>query len=100
MKTNIYLKVSINIVYVFMVAILVSFIPDSLHEFFGDWLCNGSGTYDPSSYSYTGFHYGDCGRHDPSWHWGYRHWLWSFMGIILFVVQVIRIGTIINKASE
>lgn len=102
---NKHLKVSLNIVAVFVVVMLVSFIPDQFPKFFGDWQCEGR------SYSYVDvgngrFDYKTIGcdhgvnNHLPSWHWGYRHWLFIIMGLLLFVVQVIRIGGIINEDEE
>lgn len=38
---NIHIKVMINIVVIFMIAIFASFIPDHYHLFFGDWYCQG-----------------------------------------------------------
>lgn len=58
----------------------VSFIPDYLHGFFGDEYCK------VPNHWYAG------GMHDtPTWHWGYRHWLFIIMGIALFIVQVINL---------
>lgn len=90
-------KLSIRIVVLFLIAILSTFIPDYLHSFFGDWLCKGSGNIllgMPYEYQYC--NYGDWRFHNPMWHWGWRHWLWCFMCITLFIVNTIRIVHFIN----
>ncbi len=61
---------------------LVSFIPDYLHGFFGDEYCT---TYTHGGNENPYYHT------TPRWHWGYRHWLFIFMGITLFIVQVINL---------
>ncbi len=103
---NTYNKVSINIIALFAIAILLSFIPEFAHGFFGDWFCKGA-IYVPSTENMGG-HLTGCAynsglthditdQHAPSWHWGYRHWLYLSMGICLAIVHVIRIGFIINN---
>lgn len=111
MKEDIwYLKLSLNIVAVFIIAITLSYVPVKFPEFFGDWLCEGrvfiAEHYDKANTkiydAYTGCDYGTNDRtaHNPCWHWGYQHWLWFFMGICLFVVQIFRIVQIINKKQN
>ncbi len=71
---------------------IMSFIPDQLHNFFGDWKCEGAKwVYDPSRAIggyYTGCGYGPDPEHMAQFHWGYRHWLFFIMGLSLFVIQV------------
>ena len=101
---NKYSKISINIIAVFIIAIIISLIPDYNHDFFGDWHCIGRdhviGSCDNSQY--TGCVYGisDYEAHIPTWHWGYRHWLLFFMGLFLFVVQIFKIIEIINSEEK
>lgn len=98
------LKVSLRIILLFSVAIFLSFIPQLLHTFFGDWHCNGSGVARliPETkrmyehYEYSGCKY-DTMVHEPTWHWGYRHWLWLCMDISLAIVQIVDIIKIIDK---
>lgn len=85
MKLNLVQTVSLRIIVIFTVAIFVSFIPDYLHDFFGDWYCKGSGVID-QHYHYSLCNYGN-GFHTATWHWGYRHWLFVIMGIFLAIVQ-------------
>lgn len=87
MKINKYTKVSINIVLIFTTIMLASIIPDMFPQIFGDWLCKGC-TYREADYA----HY-----HLPTWHCGYRHWIWCAMGLSLFVVQVVRMIYIVDK---
>ncbi len=102
MKLNYYHKLSLNVMALFLIVIFASLIPDSNHEFFGDWVCKGNKTIIDKSgfYGYLtiGCDYGpDPKNHSPTIHWGYRHWLWLCMGLSLFVIQIFRIGNIKNK---
>lgn len=84
------MKLSLKIIAIFSIAILSTFIADNLHEFFGDWLCEGArvGKFIPetganlSHYELIGCDYG--GRHNPTWHYGYRHWIYIVMCVVLF----------------
>lgn len=92
---NPYLLLSMNIVAIFIIAILLSLVPDHLHNFFGDWLCEGR-TYDGTTWSGCDINSHSSYGHNPQMHWGYRHWLWLSMCIALFVVQLFRIIDIIS----
>lgn len=88
-------KLSIGIFILFTTAIISTFIPESFPDFFGDKLCIGRSLVKGSDgmlAGYSGCGYGDLGSHEPTYHWGWRHWLWSFMGLALFIVQCVRIG--------
>ncbi len=98
-----YLKVSLNVIAVFMTVILMSFVPGLVPNFFGDTLCQGSGhpvenPHGPNYYQFC--NYGNSGFHEPEWHWGYQHWLWFIMGICLFIIQAVRIINIIDAKEE
>lgn len=90
--------ISLRIILLFTTAMFVSFIPDYLHKFFGDWECIGSIPWkyqpdDEHNYShiiYKGCMYGGD-HHLKTIHWGYRHWLFFAMGVILFIIQSIDI---------
>lgn len=82
-------KISLHIIAIFTIAIFTSFIPDLYPEFFGDWICEGA--IRDNNLHLQGCHYGDLGRHNPSTHWGWRHWLYFFMGLSLFALQVAQI---------
>lgn len=79
------MKDKIKILIVFIVMFFSSYIPESNHDLFGDWWCNG--TYKSLDQSGKSL-YADCqyissvSRHSPTWHWGFRHWLWLSAGII------------------
>lgn len=92
---NIFTKVSINIVLVFMTIIMFSFIPDEFPSLFGDRLCT-TGNSPDYQFCIEGYRYVTNPHAPGKWHWGYRHWLWLFMGIFLFIVQVVRIITLIG----
>lgn len=84
------MKLSLKIIAIFSAMFLLSFIADDLHDLFGDWLCEGTrhGRLIPetgaswSHYELIGCDYG--GRHNPTWHYGYRHWIYITMCVVLF----------------
>lgn len=89
------IKISIRVIAIFIIAITLSFVPDLLPNFFGDWFCQGHTTQTNTDCQYGAYY----DSHNPEWHWGYRHWLWLFMGISLFIIQVIDIITFLEKES-
>lgn len=95
------IKTSLRVVGLFGCAMLMSFIPDYFHSFFGDWKCEGCDwVYDPSRPMggyYTGCDYGMQNKHIAQYHWGYRHWLFFAMGLVLFIIQVYDM---LNTTSE
>lgn len=98
-----YTKLSLQIIALFAVAIIMSFIPDYLHEFFGDWECQGKVFTDKiigGYIVYDGCDYGSMNSHNPTLHWGWRHWLWFIMGAVLFIIQCFRIESTINTESK
>lgn len=92
---NLYLKLSLNVIAVFMVVIVMSFLPELFPKFFGDWLCEGH-LKDDVGCLYSG-NTAWSSHHNPEWHWGYQHHLWFLMGLILFVIQGFRIYELITK---
>lgn len=104
-KNNFYTRLSLQIVAVFVTVMLASFIPDAVPEFFGDVSCEGRIAHEstnPYSKTYTGCSWGpDDVEHAPTYHWGWRHWVWMLMGIVLFIVQCVRIiDFIINSQNK
>ena len=93
---NYYTRLSFNIMIVFLIAILASFIPENMPTFFGDWVCNGGKYVSTGEYTYDvqGCDYGPQNNHLPTLHWGFRHWLWLLMGTTLFIIQIVRISKI------
>ena len=91
------IKVSIRVIAMFTGAILLSYIPVLMPKFFGDWFCKGSGNWIDN-------HYQKCTQtgqfHNPTWHWGYQHWLFFFMGLCLMVIQIVDIINLINKKEN
>lgn len=82
---------SLRIIVLFTIAILSTFL--------GDWKCDGSGKryLDDVYVMYERCNYSICSLHDPSWHWGYRHWIYFVMCITLFIIQLVDI---INFSSK
>lgn len=98
--------ISFRVIALFIIAMLISFIPDYLHNFFGDWICKGAKYGNViaetdaswSHYELIGCDY--CSRvHNPVLHWGYRHWLFFIMGVILFIIQLVDIINYTFKES-
>ncbi len=83
---------SLQIIAIFAVIIFTSFIPDIYHLFFDDWFCIGAKGCGENR---IGCHYFE--PHDAQWHWGYRHYMWFFMGCCLTIIQAIRVGDYISK---
>ena len=77
-------KTSFVIIVTFGIAMIMSFVGDSCHTFFGDWQC-----------SIKNCHYaGQFQGHDDLvnyYHWGWRHWLFMSCGFCLFLVNFVRI---------
>jgi len=98
-QINLFTKISIRVIAVFLVAITMSAITDNLHEYLGDWFCAGRATDNAGLCVYYdgGTH---NSAHDPTWHWGYRHWLVLFMGVSLAVIQIVNIVFIIEESNK
>lgn len=95
MKINKTTNISLRVVFLFSLAIVLSFIPEHLHSCFGDEYCNGLITNIETGKIEYYFHYG--GTHQNwEWHWGYRHWLFLMMGISLSIIQIVNIVKIIE----
>jgi TRAP-type mannitol/chloroaromatic compound transport system permease small subunit len=83
-------KTKLKFISIFTIVILVSFIPEMFPEFFGDWVCKGgSYTMKEGHYVRLGCLYGENYQHNPTTHWGFRHWMWTLCGISLFIWNII-----------
>lgn len=82
------MKYKLKILLMFIVIMGMSFIPESNHELFGDWLCKG-GVSDliEGNHIVKGCTY-HFNTHNPTWHWGFRHWTWVFMGLTFCIWTV------------
>jgi len=80
-----YFKIAFTIILTFSAIIMMSFVADSMHEFLGDWHCNGAGCHSGS------------GAHDATWHWGWRHWMFFTCGFCLFILNVVRVIIIADE---
>lgn len=88
MKINKWYGLSIRVIALFVTAMIVSFSPTFFRSFFDDYLY----TPDDSSYS--------RGFFDKEWHWGYRHYLYFWMCVILFIIQAVRLGMWVDKNAK
>lgn len=67
-------RLSLRVIFLFITAMLVSFFPAALRNFFGDIQVIS-----------------DHSLIDDNWNWGFRHYLYWWMCVILFIIQAIRI---------
>lgn len=103
MKLHKTLSISIRIIFIFICGMIMSTIPEFFPELFGDWICVGSQEEIMNGYyhsHYTGCNYAGYDFHLPTNHWGYRHWLFFFMGLSLFIVQVVSLIIYIGKDEK
>jgi len=104
MNNKLYFKIATIIVWTFAAVIAMSFVGDYCRDFFGDWKCEGAVRVQTSPDHYwtelKGCHYADCGVHDPTWHWGYRHWMFFACGFFLFILNIVRVINIIDKTTD
>ena len=81
---NLWYALSLRIILLFVTAMLVSFVPDYLRNFFGDVKYLETEIYHHSLI-------------DDQYEWGFRHSLYFFMCCCLFIVQAIRLGMWVDK---
>ncbi len=78
-------KLSIRVILLFSTAMLVSFSPEFLRGFFGD----------------TAYEEGRTrGMFDDKYDWGFRHFLYFWMCIVLFIIQAVKIAKWIIERSD
>jgi hypothetical protein len=83
------MKTRFRIITIFSIIIIASFVPELFPDFFGDWKCQGCVRAKLSSPNYyDGCLYGNIGVHNATNHWGYRHWIWFLMGLVLFIYEI------------
>lgn len=91
-----------RIILLFMLAMVTTFIPEQLPEFFGDFQCQG-GHYEYDAHGVSvlvgcKYHINNgYSAHSPTTHWGYRHWLFFAMGLVLFIYNGILIVSAMDK---
>ena len=90
-----------KILCLFGFAMFFSIAGEYLTIFFGDWTCIGSGDLIKGlNYNY---HFENCnynGYHKPTLHWGYRHYLFTLMGITFFIMQITNIISHIDDKNN
>jgi hypothetical protein len=90
MKINKWYALSLRVIGLFVTAMIVSFSPELLRDFFADEL------YKVDSSGYNWHH----SLVDDDWSWGYRHYLYFFMCLALFIIQAVRLFKWIEKYSD
>lgn len=90
-KTSNWTKLSMRVVLLFAVTMILTYLPDHLRVMFGD----RPNTY--NAYSYGGGRWDGTHFLDEQWIWGWRHYLYFWMCMVLFVIQAVRIGVWINN---
>lgn len=81
---------SLRVIGLFVTAMLVSYSPQFLRGFFADTM------YDAEKLRYS---FGR-GFIDDQWDWGFRHYLYFWMCVTLFVIQAVKIIKWANKRSN
>lgn len=82
--------ISLRIILLFTVAILSTFLGELLSGFLGDWECDITGMC----------HYGYGKEYYSHVHWGYRHWLYFVMCVMLFIIQANDVIQLVKKQSK
>ena len=91
------MKSKLKILAIFIVMFLASFVPESNHELFGDWKCQGARLEKSIDYNeHFSCKYGTV-EHGATWHWGIRHWIWLMAGLTFSVWTVIEV---VDQASK
>lgn len=82
----------IRLVAIFAIAMNLSFIPEMFPEYFGDWVCQGGKVItDGNNWRTEGCSYGNYWDHDPTTHWGFRHYMWTLCGTVLFIWNTVEL---------
>ena len=95
--------IKLRVIIIFAIIILLSFIPETFPDFFGDWECQGSKIIGVKEgfYQTQGCSYGGVLEHNPTTHWGFRHWMWTLCGVILFIWNTVElIKKFLNEINE
>ena len=90
-KMGAWTELSIRIIMLFVTAMVISFTPQYLRGFFGDTAF----AIDPA-HSWRS----SDGMIDTYFVWGFRHYLYWFMCISLFIVQVFKIIVWVTNESK
>lgn len=86
------MKNKLRLVAIFAIVMLFSFIPETFPNFFGDWVCEGSKIIRVNDTStLEGCRHMGLLSHNPTTHWGFRHWMWTLCGASLFIWNVIEL---------
>jgi hypothetical protein len=91
------MKLKTKIVALFALIFIASYVPENYPTAFGDWKCKGCKMVDVE---YVGCDYNPSSptrRHNPTWHWGFRHYLWFGLGLTLTAISVYQIVESENK---
>jgi hypothetical protein len=97
-----HIRVQLRIVILFGIIFAFSFVPDLNREFFGDWLCGG-GKYqfvENGPDIIEGCQYPKHNNHGPTWHWGFRHWIWMLTGLTLFIYNAVSLISSMSENSK
>lgn len=99
-------KNKLKLLFMFATIMAASFIPENYHTLFGDWLCQGSGEYIVIG-EWGGGHYAKCNQgmsnafsnsfHTPTWHWGFRHYIWVALGLTFLIINIYELTKAENE---
>lgn len=96
MPIKLYLTIVFRIVVIFSIAILSTFIPEYLRDFFGDKIAplGRHWNYDDMKWIPT---VPEDGIIDTTYTWGARHYWYFWMMFLLFIVSIVDSIITINK---
>lgn len=89
------MKPKVKLAATFAGVMLLSFVPELVPDFFGDWTCTGSVMYVGKNgyYHFKGCNHlsGFNGEHSPMVHYGFRHFIWILAGVTFFVWNIVSV---------
>jgi len=89
-----WMKLSLRVIALFFTAMLISYSPMYLRPFFADV------EYGIHNYGSLGTEHITRGMIDVNWEWGFRHYLYFYMCIVLFAIQAVKIITWVGAYED
>ncbi len=93
----------IQLILMMCVMMAVSFLPEIFPGFFGDWQCGGyldRWTDSEQVIINSSCLYNSNDHAAGSWHWGWRHWLLIIFGLVLCIVNAVRLITFWERRPQ
>ena len=105
MNTKVYFGIAWRIIALFTAAMLFTYLPEHLRDFFGDCpvetIQETRGEYTDTKFVYCGNIDNYQDEIDPEWGWGVRHYWYAWMTGLLFLLSMVSvIISIVNLISK